>query len=129
MPGKLHLHEEGFQVLKLVIWPRDYVPSSRRMKVGIAQGYVLGHVGLEQGKRDSYSSQSQGKISGVLDISQLHSSSRSAPLAAQLTCPHFPFLLQRGDVIIIFSLYVGNGLALNQNLIGSDSYNATYLPF
>jgi hypothetical protein len=74
---------------------------------------------VEQGKSDPYSGQSQDEISGVLDFSQLHSCSRSAPLVAWLTCPHFLSLLQRGDVITALSLCFGNGLALNQSLIGS----------
>jgi hypothetical protein len=38
--GVLHLHEEEFQVLKVVIWPRNYVPSSRRVKVEVVQDYM-----------------------------------------------------------------------------------------
>jgi hypothetical protein len=72
-----------------------------------------------------------GRDFQVLDTSQYHSCSGLALLVAHLSGPTPPsFLFYKGEVsLIITSLYLGNGLLVNQSLIGNDVCHAIYLPF
>lgn len=60
--GMLHLHEEGNQVLKPIIFPVGYVTSSRRMKVGNVMLCTMEHAGREYGGNSPYFCQSQYEI-------------------------------------------------------------------